>query len=326
MPPPIRKYDALGFPIPATFDDLQMPDRDMLTRPVSPAPIAAPKRRAGKRKRIVLGLILLGIVLLAAVPWLKDVGAGLLGDWLAQRAREKFVQGDMPGTIADSTRAFSLLGDHLNDERRIELLVIRAMAKMELNDLEGSRGDFDRVLTSPITDRVNRIRSYLGRSWVHCRQKNYAAAVEDASAAIEFDGPDHVIPFEVRLNQRAYIRALANAEKRDKQDLRAGLKDVDAALTLQPENAAFIDTRGYLLYLLGEYHDALSEMKRAIALTEFAFQRVYRAEDSQKLREDLAVMYYHRGLVREALGEKLEADSDFRLAQEFGYNPEAGVL
>ena len=322
MPPPIRKYDALGFPVPATFDDLQLPDRDMLTRPTGSARKAPPKQRAGRRKRIVLSLILVGIVLLAAVPWLKNVGTGLLGDWLAQRAREKFVQGDMPGTIADSTRAFSLLGDHLNDERRIDLLIIRASAKMELNDLAGSRADFDRVLTSPKAGPATRIRCYLGRSWVHCRQQDYVAAVADASSALELYGRDH----EVLLNQRAYIRALANAEKRDQQELQAGLDDVDRALSMQPDNAAFIDTRGYLLYLLGNHDDARDEIERAIALTETQFQREYRAADSQRLREDLAVMYYHLALILQAKDQKHDAEANFRLAEEFGYNPEAGVL
>jgi tetratricopeptide (TPR) repeat protein len=322
MPPPIRKYDALGFPIPPTFEDLQLPDRDAPTRPGRPATHKLPTRRASPRKRIVLGLILAGIVLLAAVPWLKDVGAGLLGDWLAERARDKFVRGDMSGTIADSTRAFSLLGENLNDERRIELLAIRASAKMELNDLDGSLADFDRVLTSPKTDRGNRIQCFLGRSWVHCRLKNYAAALDDASSAMELYGRDH----EVLLNQRAYIRALANAEKKDQEELAAGLDDVERALSMQPDKAAFIDTRGYLLYLLGQYDEALNEMERAIALTEDVYRREYHAADSQRLREDLAVMYYHLALIQQAKDQKRDAEASFQLAEEYGYNPEAGVL
>jgi tetratricopeptide (TPR) repeat protein len=324
MPPPIRKYDAFGFPIPATFDDLLMPDRDATSQPArskSATSNTPATRRAGRKKRIILGLILLGIVVLAAVPWLKDVGQGLLGDWLAQRARQKFDDGDMPGTVADSTRAFSLLGDQLHDDRRIELLAIRACAKMEIHDLEGSLADFDRVLTSPKTNRGMRVRCFLHRSWVHCRLKNYAAGVDDASSAIQLYGHDDA----VLLNQRAYIRALANAEKQDKQELEAGLQDVERALSLSPDKAAFIDTKGYLLHLLGQYADALREMKRAIELTE-AVQRMYHAEGAQQLRENLAVMYYHRGLIHEALGQKDEAIDDFQRAEENGYNPDAGVL
>lgn len=322
MPPPIRKYDAFGFPVPATFDDLPMPDRDGAGKPAGSLSNSAAPPRASRRKRIILGLVLVGIVALAAVPWLKDVGQGVLGDLLAQRARQKFIARDMPGTVADSTRAFMLLGDQLNDQRRIQLMVIRACAKLEMNDLEGSLADFDRVLTSPKTTRGMRVECYLRRSWVHCRSKEYAAAIRDASSAIQLEGRDD----PTLLNQRAYVRALANAEKQDKQELEAGLQDVERALSMTPDNAAFIDTRGYLLHLLGRNDEALREMDRAIHLTESVEQRAYHADLAERLREDLAVMYYHRGLIHETLGLKDKAIEDFQQAEEFGYNPDAGVL
>ena len=93
MPAPIRKYDQHGFPVPGTFEDLPMPDRDS-TAVVKGA--AALPRGASRRKKIVLGLILLAVIALAAIPWLADVGQGLLGNWLAQRARNRFNDGDMP--------------------------------------------------------------------------------------------------------------------------------------------------------------------------------------------------------------------------------------
>jgi tetratricopeptide (TPR) repeat protein len=139
---------------------------------------------------------------------------------------------------------------------------------------------------------------------------------------MELYGRDH----EVLLNQRAYIRALANAEKKDQEELAAGLDDVERALSMQPDKAAFIDTRGYLLYLLGQYDEALNEMKRAIALTEDVYRREYHAADSQRLREDLAVMYYHLALIQQAKDQKRDAEASFQLAEEYGYNPEAGVL
>ena len=321
MPPPIRKYDALGFPVPATFDDLPMADRDGTGKVADPRSDSARSGRASRRKRIVLGLILAGIVVLAAVPWLMNAGQGLLGDWLAQRARQRFQDGDMPGTVADSTRAFTLLGDQLEDERQIELLVIRASAKLAINDLEGSRADFDRVLSSPKTSRAMRVECYHRRSWVHCRQKNYVAAVEDASSAIQLYGREH----EVLLNQRAYIRALANAEAKDKQELEAGLNDVNLALKRAPDNAAFLDTKGYLLHLLGNHDEALREMDRAIDLTLAAQHRFYRG-DRQRVLEDLAVMHFHRGLIYEALEQHDQAKINFQQAEEFGYDPDAGVL
>jgi tetratricopeptide (TPR) repeat protein len=319
MPPPIRKYDELGFPIPATFDDLSLPSSG---RDFPQARAGSTDNRPSRKKKLILGVLLVGIVAAIAIPWLTDAGQKFLGDWLAQRARKKFSEGDMPGTVADSTRAFTLLGDELDDERRIELLAIRGCARLETNDLSGGRADFDRVLSSPKTDRRIRLMCYLQRSWLKCRMKEYAAAIDDASAALTLNGRDDPIV----LNQRAYIRALANAEKPKQDELAAGLDDVERALGMTPGRPAFIDTKGYLLHLLGRNDEALAEMSQAIATTAAFLKRAYRAEQMDRLREDLAVMYYHRSLIYEKLGRKAEAVRDFDRALECGYDPDAGVL
>jgi tetratricopeptide (TPR) repeat protein len=256
---------------------------------------------------------------LAAIPWLQGLGQGLLGDWLAQRAREKFSRGDMPGTVADSTRAMSFLGDDLSDDRQIELMAIRACAKLKINDLDGSLADFDRVLSSPKPRRDIRILCYFQRSWANCRLRNFAAAVDDATAAIELNGRNN----PTLLNQRAYIRALANTSK---DELSAGLADVERAIAMSRENAAFIDTKGYLLHLLSRNDEALRAMNRAIELSREERRRVFDAEDAHTLTENLAVMFYHRGLVYSALGLKNEATRDFQRADDYGYDPEHGVL
>jgi tetratricopeptide (TPR) repeat protein len=320
MPAPVRKYDQHGFPVPGTFEDLPMPDRD--TTGASKGPASPRPRGASRRKKIVLGLILLAVVALAAIPWLTDVGQGLLGDWLAQRARQRFNDGDMPGTVADSTRAFSLLGDDLSDERRIQLLAMRGIAKLQIHDLEGSVSDFDRVLTSPNADREIRQWCYFRRSWANCRLQNHAAAVADATRAIELlDRNDQLLP--TFLNQRAYIRALANMSK---EELEAGLQDIERAMLMTRNNPAFIDTRGYLRHLLGQNDLALADMKQAIALTETMLRQTYRFDEAEQLKKDLAVMHYHRALIHDALGNTSDAASDHLQAEEFGYNPAEGVL
>jgi hypothetical protein len=329
MPAPTRKYDQYGFPVPGTFEDLPMPDRDSSGSPAAPS-VGRP-RGASRRKRIILGIVLLAVVAAAAIPWITNVGQGLLGDWLAQRARERFRNGDMPGTVADSTRAFSLLGDDLNDERRIELLAMRGIAKLEIHDLEGSRSDFDRVLTSPKAERDIRLMCYYRRSWVNCRLQNHAASVDDATEAIKLlGGNDLLLP--TLLNQRAYIRAIANTSR---EELEAGLVDINRAMQMTRENPAlvntrdnpaFIDTRGYLLHLLGQHDDALDDMDLAIGLTETRWKREYRFEEVEQIKKDLAVMHYHRALIHDARGDNVKAEIDHRKAEEYGYNPAAGVL
>jgi len=54
------------------------------------------------------------------------------------------------------------------------------------------------------------------------------------------------------------------------------------------------------------------------------FAREFRAQIG-RLEEQMAVMVRHRGEVRQALGEKDEAEQDFRLAERLGFNPAEGV-
>jgi tetratricopeptide (TPR) repeat protein len=152
--------------------------------------------------------------------------------------------------------------------------------------------------------------------------KNYAAAISDATSAIELAGRE--IP--TFLNQRAYIRALANLNK---QDLEAGLRDVERAIELSRdnrENAAFIDTRGYLLYRLGRHDEALKDMERAIELMLSARDSAFLPSDFKRFKESMAVMFYHRGVIYEALGRHEEAAVDLLEADRLGYDPDAGVL
>jgi hypothetical protein len=67
-------------------------------------------------------------------------------------------------------------------------------------------------------------------------------------------------------------------------------------------------------------------MKRAIGLTEGRMKREYRFDEVERIKKDLAVMYYHQSLIHAARGNNVEAENDHRKAEEYGYNPAEGVL
>jgi Tfp pilus assembly protein PilF len=125
------------------------------------------------------------------------------------------------------------------------------------------------------------------------------------------------------LNELAYAQALA------KVDLDDALRSVEESLQLitpQEEQetsarGAALDTRGYLLYLKGRYNTALADLNRAIQLTEvpllkerLAFERlpekVRKQHGPPSKLESLAVLYYHRALIHEALGNEPAANAD----------------
>jgi len=140
------------------------------------------------------------------------------------------------------------------------------------------------------------------------------------------------------LNTRAYARALGDFE------LTEALADIDEALAEQDqaENASFLDTRGYVLFKLGRYDDALADLNRAIESVEEqrdALERndaidvrmprrevAARARRLKQIEDNLAVMYHHRGEVHEKLGNAGEATKDLFIGKKYGFDPAAGVF
>jgi tetratricopeptide (TPR) repeat protein len=311
MPAPIRRYDELGFPIASTFEDLSK--GEVPVRPGGPS-------RAKRRIMIVLVLV---VAALAAAPWAKTAGRAMLASWWAKQAQEKFRARDFTGTVEDSTRALDIKGEDPVSRDHALLLFMRADARLELNDVEGSVRDFDRLVQAKFKDPDLMPLVYYKRAWANCRAGRHRVAIDDATQAIKHVGRES----PELLNLRAYIRALGNV---DRKELEAGLDDVERAMGMSRRNAAFIDTRGYLHHLLGNQDKALQDLNDAISMTMSDQSQVRRAralpEMEGKLNEDLAVMYHHRSLVHQALGNIKEAEADRELAAQLGYNPDAGIL
>ncbi|MCR9118181.1 MAG: hypothetical protein NXI22_14695 [bacterium] len=152
-------------------------------------------------------------------------------------------------------------------------------------------------------------------------------------------------------NTRAYARALGKFE------LDEGTDDINKALQYQSRasqltNAApakaldslngeamMLDTRGYLLYQRGEPGDdeaALDDFNAAIELLKenpITWEEFFYAQRSTVARvkeletqflaieESIAVIYNHRGLVHERLGNTKEAEADFQVVRDLGLQP-----
>jgi hypothetical protein len=132
------------------------------------------------------------------------------------------------------------------------------------------------------------------------------------------------------LNGLAYARALGN------RDVEQGLKEVHEALNSFGENAAMLDTRGFLYYLHGDLKRALADLDKAVDLVEadYALNRKVIAEhhdrlvdlrvaqaEFQNLAANVAVIRYHRALLREKLGDRAGAEADRRRVKKLGYEP-----
>ena len=74
------------------------------------------------------------------------------------------------------------------------------------------------------------------------------------------------------------------------------------AVELEPENAAYRDSLGWVLYRLGQFEAAVSEQKKAVELSE------------KKERQSDGVMYDHLGDIHAALKQMEEAQTAWREA------------
>ena len=301
-----RRYDQYGFPIPVTFED---------DAPAPPNSLSARRRRALRALFALSALGVLGILVLQTP--LRQQASKLVSGWLLDRAMNKYAADDLPGALVDLDRAVAWSPDSP------AVFALRAEVRLASNDLSGSLADCNKLISlSP-----HFARGYLRRAHVYQRLERHQEAIDDATHGVELSGPWDAEP----LNSRAYIRALAGLE------LEEGLADVEKALRLHENEPAFLDTRGYLLYLLGRYPPALADMDQAIDQCEkrksadekiIARQRVPHSEVALYLRqakENLAVMHHHRGLIHEKLGNSEKAQADLRLGEELGYNPATGV-
>jgi hypothetical protein len=93
---------------------------------------------------------------------------------------------------------------------------------------------------------------------------------------------------------------------------------------------AMLDTRGCILYRLGDYAAALADCEVAVSLAEATVKelraKTLTPRHERKLKELEAELYRHRGLVHEALGNKEAAQVDLERAKQLGYDPSRGVF
>ncbi len=301
-----RRYDEYGLPIPPTFED----------DGPSPASRMSARRRRALRALVGLSAFAALGILLWQTPLHKHASRMVSG-WLMDRAMDKYMADDAEGALRDLDRAAFWFPDSPDVYER------RAEVRLAANDVLGSLADCNKQISLDPQDAG----AYLRRAHVKQRLERHQEAIEDATMGVDLAGPFDA----TALNSRAYIRALANRE------LEEGLVDIEKALQLQENNAAFLDTRAYLLYQLGRYQPALDDMNRAISEAEarqadntklFALRHVPQRKFALFLRlndENMAVMYHHRGEIHGKLGNSEKAQADLRRGDELGYNPAKGV-
>jgi len=183
--------------------------------------------------------------------------------------------------MADFEKAISLEPNHA------EARFARAMLRLGMKDWEGAQGDLD-VLDKTLAPQA---QLRLAMSTVYLRMDQPAQAVAQLNRWL----PAH--PNEVNrysaLNSRCWARALLGVE------LHKALDDCNDAISAEPKNAAYLDSRGWVLLRLGRNREAIADFDGALAL-----------------RPAIPVALYGRGLAMTRLGEAAKGSDDLAAARK----------
>jgi tetratricopeptide (TPR) repeat protein len=337
MPPPIRRVDELGFPIPTKFEDFQ-------TGSDEPRP---PKRSVFQRLGRWRWLVLLLAPALLFGPQLIDFGRGIVANVQIQRAQQDLMDHDLQRALFHTSRAIAWEPD---PERRAEFLSVRALVHEKLKHLDEGLHDYDEAiaLVSQLKalpgPSIELATLYRGRARLHQRRRQNREALDDCKSAIAVCpkgrfGLDPSLYMEL-LNEKAYFSALSGLEVED------GLRTINEALNMAGVgNAAMLDTRACIQYRLGKYDLALNDMNVAIHLVETQRQNrqfgwdalpVFTPEDESVLDDQaFAVMYHHRGEIHRKLSadpkskepaetHRKQAEADLERAAQLRFDPQDG--
>lgn len=217
-------------------------------------------------------------------------------------------------------------GPKANPRYLAAMLTYRAGAYEELGDDAAERADLDRAIAlDPGSGALLTRRG----EW-HRRHGDDAAAGADFIAAIE-SSPNyhHAMLALAGVHERAgrwdlaqvqYARsnaifpddpptlnALCWARAVQGRDLDAALADCNRALNLAPNEAAILDSRGFVHFRAGRYPDAIADYDLAIELDP----------------DDAASSLYVRGLARRAMGRAGDGDAD--IASALRQDPDIGA-
>jgi len=183
--------------------------------------------------------------------------------------------------MADLDKAIEL--DPAQPDARLGRAVLRLRGK----DRSGALSDLD-ALDKALASQAQ-VRLAMARLYLELEQP--------AEAVAQFN---HWLPAhrdearrDVALNGRCWARAMLGSE------LDKALADCDEAISAEPKNAAYLDSRGWVNLRLGRYEQALADFDRALLL-----------------RPGTAWTLYGRGVTRSRLGDATLGEADLVAARK----------
>jgi tetratricopeptide (TPR) repeat protein len=234
------------------------------------------------------------------------------------------------GVFIIETRGRSLTDEFPASEAEANQKTLAEMAKVQVfavapagyrwtaEDRAGRIADMDKV----IKEDPKEAGAYAGRGWLYKENKDFAKAEADYSQAIALkdDNSDYYTLRAVTLIKQGktaagmadFVTARGKAGKdasklnsvcweqaTNNLVLEQALSDCDAALQIEPRNAAILDSRGFVLLRLGRFKDSIADYDKAIGI-----------------RSDESASLFGRGLAKLGVGDKAGGDADLAAARK----------
>jgi tetratricopeptide (TPR) repeat protein len=224
--------------------------------------------------------------------------------------------GDLDRAIADYTKSIEIDplqqgGAHLNAYYK------RGFAYQMKRDLDRAMTDYSKAIDVDPKQAL----AYIGRGFILRVRGDLDGAIADYTKAIEID-PTHALPYirraEAYQDKSDVDRAIADYAKaieidpksaaaynsrcrfrvKANLDLPLALSDCEDAVRLAPNNATFMDNRGFVYLKLNRLEEAIRDYDAAL-----------------KINPKLPGSLYGRGLARQKKGDQAGGDADIAAAK-----------
>lgn len=296
--------------------------------PLTEGPLVA--ARKAPRRRPLVARIMLGVTLAlgAYVGWQeapREISRWYLAAALEHRTESQHhrLHDRTASAEQERARANRALSKALAwNPSAGDMYLTRSLWREEEGDYEGALNDCQRQGAA-----YDPFALIVRRSSLLAHLERHQEAVKEAQKVLAMSQRQSGYT-ATALNYVAYHRALG------KIDLPQALEEIERSFGKTPpvaRDAARLDTRGFVLYRMGRYREAIVDFDRAVAQVEGQIavkrrtrsERMLRAIDYRNVElEDLAdfrvysVMYYHRSLVLQKLNRWKQANQDLRKAKE----------
>ncbi len=269
--------------------------------------------------RLLTALAACGVALLVFAAACGPGGPSEQSERLLLEAGQYRLNGELVRALENYTRAIADSPDYAAAH------LARADTLSELGRRPEALRDYSRALA---LDESLATTIYVNRGVMHLGSRDYSRAIEDFERALSLEPDD-----PTTLSNRGLARARSG-------DLAGGLSDLDASISIASNNAFAFSTRALIRALAGRTEGSLQDYERAIQLrpgdSELLFQRalvLIEAGSLEQALEDLnqvvsispehARAYAMRAGVYRDLGQIAAAESDARMAESLGIDPDS---